>query len=151
MHGFAVLALDNLVIAACAALAYRQGGRAERLGVIWLGGNMVLSAAAYLSNVASPTAHLVEDGLFALGLLPLAVIYVSYWIGMATLIATALFALEAAYLIDDRASDRTYVWINNCLWLALALVLLISGLTNLIRNRRARIGALGANCAAELG
>lgn len=151
MHGFAIFVVDNLVLAACAALAYRQGGRAERLGVIWLGGNMVFGVAAYLSNFDSPTAHLVEDGLFALGLLPLAVIYVSYWVGMATLIATALFALEAAYLIDDRAWDHTYGWINNCLWVALALVLLVSGLTNLVRNRRARIGALGANGAAELG
>jgi hypothetical protein len=151
MHGFAVLAADNLVTSACAALAYSQGGRAERLGVIWLSGNLVLGAVANILNLDSPTAHLVEDGLFALGLLPLAVIYVSYWVGMATVIATALFGLEAVYLIDDRPSDPAYAWINNCLWLALALVLLVSGLTNLVRNRRARIGALGANCAAELG
>ncbi|CAN7451129.1 hypothetical protein LJR219_002943 [Phenylobacterium sp. LjRoot219] len=133
----ALMAVEYALMWACAALAYKQGGRGEQLGALWFSLNMAVSAAAYMSGLASPVVQLVEDGIFAIGLLPLAMIFVSHWIGLITFIAAALFSLEALYLLNDRPIDITYVWINNGLWLAVPLVFLCCGVTNYLRNRRA--------------
>ena len=133
--------IQNVLIAGCAIFAYRQGGRAERLGAVWFGVNMIVGVTLGLSGWASPVVQLVEDGIFALGLLPLTMIYVSYWMGLLTLIAAALFSLEAAYLLNDRPVDNLYIWVNNLLWLAAPLVLLSCGITNWRHNRKAALAA----------
>jgi hypothetical protein len=136
MHGYLFAAADYLIIGSSAVFAFRQGDTAERRGILWLALNMLASIVASGFGLESPTAHLVEDGLFALGLLPLAVIYVSYVVGVLTLIATGLFTLEAFYLINERPSDSLYAWINNGLWLSVPLVFLASGCMNMSRRRR---------------
>lgn len=133
---YAIMAIEYAAMLACAAFAYRQGGRAEQIGAVWFSANMIISAAAYVSGFASPVVQLVEDGVFALGLLPLAMIYVSYWMGLLTFIAAALFSLEALYLLNDWQIDTTYIWVNNILWLSAPLVFLVCGFTNVRRNRR---------------
>lgn len=132
-----ILAIEYALVAACAGFAYSQGGRAERMGAIWFGANMAVSATAYIAGLASPVVQLVEDGIFALGLLPLAMIYVSYWMGLLTFVAAALFTLEAFYLLNDRPIDTLYLWVNNILWLSAPLILLVCGVANLRRKRRA--------------
>ena len=131
-----LLLVEYALMGVCAAFAYTQGGRAERRGAVWFGANMAVNAVASFSGFVSPVIQLVEDGIFALGLLPLAMIYVSYWMGLLTFIAAALFSLEALYLLNDWHIDTTYIWINNILWLSAPLVFLVCGFTNLRRNRR---------------
>lgn len=147
----ALLAAEYALMGACAVLAYRQGGRGEQLGALWFGVNMVIAAAAYSAGLDSPFAHLVEDGIFAIGLLPLAMIFVSYWIGVVTFIAAALFSLEAFYLLNDRPADITYVWINNTLWLSVPLVFLCCGVSSLLSNRRAARAEAQLQAAAAAG
>jgi len=122
---------------ACAGLAYSQGSRADRIGALWFSANMAFTAIAYVAGFSSPVVQLVEDGVFALGLLPLAMIYVSYWMGLLTLVAAALFSLEAFYLLNDRPMDNLYSWINNTLWLMAPIIFLVCGLANLGKKRRA--------------
>jgi hypothetical protein len=136
MKAFAVFAIEYLLAFGCAAFAFRQGDRPERLGAILLVIDLIGGATINLLRLDSPTLYLIEDGVFAVGLLPLAVIYVSYWIGAATLLAAALFSLEALYLVNDWTLDNTYMRINNGLWLALPLTFLISGICNWLRRRR---------------
>lgn len=133
-----LLAVEFLASVGCAAFAYRHGGSAERLGAVWFALNTTLGVSGSVVGLNSPLVHLIEDGVFALGLLPLAMIFVSYWIGLVTLIAAALFGLEAIYLLDDRPTDLTYMWINNCLWLLPPLIFLASGVAKLLSKRRLR-------------
>jgi hypothetical protein len=97
---------------------------------------MAVGAVLGFTGYDAPVVHLVEDGVFAVGLLPLAMIFVSYWIGLVTLIAAALFSLEAIYLLNDWPTDLTYAWVNNTLWLSVPLVFLSAGGANLLRKRR---------------
>lgn len=137
MLSYALVAAEYVLMAACAAFAFNQGGRAERLGAAWFAINMAVSAIANVLGHDEPVVHLVEDGIFAVGLLPLAMIFVSYWIGLVTLIAAALFSLEALYLLNDWPTDNTYAWLNNCLWLSVPLVFLSAGSSSFLKNRRA--------------
>lgn len=137
MQAYALIAFEYVIMAACAAFAYRRGGRGEQLGAIWFAANMAVSICGTLLGFDSPLSHLIQDGTFAVGLLPLAMIFVSYWIGLVTLIAAALFSLEALYLLNEWPTDVSYAWVNNCLWLSVPLVFLISGVSNLLRDRRA--------------
>lgn len=144
----ALLAAEYALMGGSAVLAYKQGDRAEQLGAIWFGLNMAVSATAIAFGVVSPLVQLIEDGIFALGLLPLAMIFVSYWIGLVTFVAAALFALEAFYLLNDWPLDITYIWINNGLWLSVPLIFLCCGATNYLRNRRAARAELRLRTAA---
>lgn len=138
MQNYSLLATQYVVIGACAGFAYVQGDTGARLGAAWFALNMAVSAAVNFLGLDSTLAHLVEDGVFALGLLPLAMIFVSYWIGLVTLSAAALFSLEAVYLLNDRPVDNVYAWINNTLWYLIPIIFLASGFANLLRNRSAR-------------
>lgn len=150
MKAIILFAIEYVLAFGCAVFAFRQGARAERLGAIWLAIDLIGGAVINLLRIDSPTLHLLEDGVFAVGLLPLAIIYVSYWVGAATLLAAALFSLEALYLVNDWAVDDTYMMVNNGLWLALPLTFLISGVSNYLRRKRAehrRDGGVPASAA----
>lgn len=136
MHPHVIPLTLNVVILGVALFAYREGGLAERLGAVWLGCNTVIGATLLLLNLDSPLSHLVADGVFATGLLPLAVIFASYWIGLVTLAAAALFSLEALYLIYEWPMDQTFAQINNVLVLSVPLVMLCSGVVNRFRRKR---------------
>lgn len=136
MQTYPLVAAEYVVMGACAAFAYKQGDRAERLGALWFVLNMAVSAIANILEYDAPVVHLVEDGVFAVGLLPMAMIFVSYWIGLVTLIAAALFSLEAIYLLNDWPTDLSYAWVNNTLWLSVPLVFLSAGGANFLQKRR---------------
>ncbi|CAN7415215.1 hypothetical protein LJR225_002660 [Phenylobacterium sp. LjRoot225] len=139
MHPYVIPLSENLLILGCALFAYREGGIAERIGSVWLACNTIVGSLLLVLRVDSLTTHLVADGVFATGLLPLAVIFASYWVGLVTLAASALFALEAVYLINDWPIDRLFANVNNGLAIAIPLVILCSGLAN--RRRRRRLAA----------
>lgn len=150
MQTYPLVAAEYLMTVACAAFAYRQGGRAEQLGAAWFALNMVVGLVINIFGNDAPVFHLVEDGIFAVGLLPLAMIFVSYWIGLVTLIAAALFSLEAFYLLNDMPTDLAYAWVNNTLWFSLPLVFLSAGSANLLRRRReARLQRQGADSTTD--
>lgn len=151
MCSIAAAATYYFIMCASAAFAYNEGGRGDRLGAIWYGVNIVVGAGFNLVGLASPTAHLTSDGIFAIGLLPLAVIYASYWVGAVTLIAAALFSLEALYLINEWPIDAAYAAANNALCIAIPLVLLVSGVSNRWRRRRARAVLTPPAFGATLG
>lgn len=151
MQNYAIVAAEYVVVAACAAFAYTQGDRGERLGASWFALNLVVGIVINFFGNDAPVAHLVEDGIFAVGLLPLAMIFVSYWIGLVTLIAAALFSLEALYLLNDWPNDKAYAWVNNCLWLAVPLVFFGAGLSKFLKNRRAAREELEAPELAAAG
>jgi hypothetical protein len=136
MHPHIIPLTLNVVILGVALFAYREGALAERLGGVWLGCNTVVGAALLLLDLDSPLSHLIADGVFATGLLPLAVIFASYWIGLVTLAAAALFSLEAIYLIYELPMDQTFAQINNVLVLSVPLVMLCSGVVNRWRRKR---------------
>lgn len=136
MQTYPLVAAEYLIMGACAAFAYKQGDRGERLGAAWFAANMAVGAVLGFTGYDEPVVHLVEDGVFAVGLLPMAMIFVSYWIGLVTLIAAALFSLEALYLLNDWPTDLTYAWVNNCLWLSVPLVFLSAGGAKYFKKRR---------------
>jgi len=74
MQTYPLVAAEYMVMAACAAFAFKQGDRAERLGAAWFATNMVVSAVFNFAGLDTPVVHLVEDGIFAVGLLPMAMI-----------------------------------------------------------------------------
>jgi hypothetical protein len=152
MHTYALVISEYLVMCASAAFAYRQGGVPEKLGALLFGSNIVIGAAVGFSGTSSPIVQLIADGVFALGLLPLAMIFVSCWIGVVTFIAAALFALEALYLLNNWPIDKAYLWINNSLWLLVPLVFLISGFSNLVNKRRmVRVSGQPSSVASAIG
>jgi hypothetical protein len=138
MHSIVSVAVFYVMALGSAAFAYVHGERGDRVGALWYSVNVIVSGIFNLVGLSSPTAHLISDGIFATGLLPLAVIYASYWVGALTLIGAGLFALEAVYLIDERAIDLAYATANNALCIAVPIVLMISGGCNLWRSWRAR-------------
>lgn len=153
MHPYVIPLALNLICLGCALFAYREGGLAERLGAIWLGCNTIVGATLLVLHLDSPLSHLIADGVFATGLLPLAVIFASYWVGLVTLAAAALFSLEAIYLIYEWPMDQTFAQINNVLVLSVPLVMLCSGVVNRWRRKRReraerRAGVTAAAAAA---
>jgi hypothetical protein len=151
MHPYVIPLTLYLVFLMCALFAYREGELAERLGAVWLGCNSAVGAILLVLGQDTALAHLIADGVFAIGLLPLAMIFVSYWIGLVTFVAAALFTLEAMYLLNDRPVDLTYAWINNILWIAVPLIFLSCGLTNYLKRRRAARSAPALAASAALG
>lgn len=136
MQGYFLFSLENAFALMCAIFAFSQGDRGERLGAIWLALDLAGGTIINFLRIDSPALHLLEDGIFAVGLLPLAVIYVSYWIGAVTLLAAGLFALEALYLINDWPADGGYMLTNNLLWIAVPLTFLVSGFCHYVRRKR---------------
>ena len=108
---------------AAVGFACAQGDLPERLGGIWLLLNAGIHwlVQTFLNDAAS--LHVIIDGVYATGLLPLAAFYVSWWIGAQTFIAAAGFSLEAYYLLNDMPIDYPFIAISN--------VLFICGLLNL--------------------
>jgi hypothetical protein len=141
MHAIVFVTVYYLVPFVAAAFAFQQGERGDRLGAVWFCANILFGGLFELLGLSSPTMHLVTDGIFATGLLPLAIIYASYWVGALCLIASALFTLEAVYLIDERAIDHAYAIANNALLLSTPAVLMISGGWHVFQRWQKRRGA----------
>jgi hypothetical protein len=136
MYSTVVVAVYYLITFGSAAFAFQQGERGDRLGAVWFAANVMFGGLFELFGLSSPTMHLVTDGVFATGLLPLAIIYASYWVGALCLIAAALFALEAVYLINEQVVDHTYAVANNALILSMPMVLYVSGGWNVFQRWR---------------
>lgn len=130
-----IAVFEYLFLLAVSGFAFKMGGRAERQGASWLLLNVGLHAVLTLGGVGSPTPHLIADGVYATGLIPLAFLHVSWWIGVMALIECASFILQAVYLVTDQTIDLTFAQINNALFLAAVLTLLISAVASMLQRR----------------
>ena len=138
MLRYCIFAGQVLLLLSCAGFSFAMGGVAERRGVIWWCLNYLIGTALVLAGWKSPTGSLILDGIYATGLLPLAMIYVGWSVGALTLLAAAAFSLEAFYLIQDLPVDGFYSLWNNIIAAGTGVVFLASGLSNWICCRRLR-------------
>jgi hypothetical protein len=128
-------------------LALWKGEAAER----WGAGLFLLSTA--LESLAQtfkipdfPMIELVGDGLTAIGLLVLLMIYGRLWLGAAMLFQAAQFTLHSFYLVTEREHDAFHVVVNNVNFMGLVLSIAVGAAMSIYRRSRARRAA--ANSAA---
>jgi hypothetical protein len=132
------------IVATPCGFVIRFGDRVMRLAAIWMLANIVAHSAASLAWDGSPTFHLVDDGIYATGLLPLAFFSVSPWIGALALLACGSFILQSVYLLADRPTDLMFMVVNNVITLTALLVLTVGGAGPLVRRVRERARARAA-------
>lgn len=114
----------------------KDGDRAERIGVLWQLLNAAIQLVNELSGLKSTTVHLIADGVFAIGLLPAAVYYVSWWIGVQTLLSAVGFGLQAFYLLFDRPADHAFSNFSNVIFALMLLNLNIAAAASAWSRRR---------------
>lgn len=118
------------------AFALWKGGRSERIGAVWLFSLAVAGLANELSGARSPILDFVADGVYATGLLPGAIYFVSWWIGVQTVLAGIGFMLEAAYLMLDRPVDATFTHLGNVIFAASVINLFVASAASAWSRRR---------------
>ena len=118
--------------------AVKCGDRVIRMAALWFAASVFLHAALSFGGVSSPTLHLVNDGIYATGLLPLAFFSVSPWIGALALLACGSFVLQSLYLLNDRPTDWTFTYVNDAIMVAYLLTFLAGTTASVISRRRAR-------------
>ena len=104
-----------------------KGGVPERVG-----GGVVLAtlllpilATPFLPVAMQPIAELVIDGMAALALLAVVLIYGSLWLGGAMLLYAAQFSLYAYYFVAERPNDRFHAVVNNGDFMGITFCLII--------------------------
>ena len=126
----------NLAVFAICGLAVRFGGPAERIGGCWVAANVIVQIVLTGGYMRSPTLQLLVDGIYATGLIPLAVIYVSWFIGIMAFVVCAAFTQEAVYLLADIPFSGTSTIVNNLVCLTSTLALLASTVASWMHRRR---------------
>ncbi|HEX5262761.1 MAG TPA: hypothetical protein VFW13_04505, partial [Phenylobacterium sp.] len=86
---------------------------------------LTILATTFLPVGIQPIAELVIDGLAALALLAVVLIYGSLWLGGAMLIYAAQFTLYAYYFVTERPNDRFHAIVNNADFVGITLCLVI--------------------------
>lgn len=121
-----VIALTVLTLGIC-VFALWKGGQAERIGAGLILANALASSIGDLlfpnSNLA--VVWLVGDGLTALGLLIVAVVYASFWLGGVMILYAILFTLHSFYFVTDREVDLFHARVNNADFLGISVCLAI--------------------------
>jgi hypothetical protein len=119
-----------------------KGGVPERVG-----GGVVLAtllitilATTFLPVPAQPIAELVIDGMAALALLAVVLIYGSLWLGGAMLLYAAQFSLYAYYFVAEKPNDRFHAIVNNGDFMGITFFLIVG--TAVAWRRRARMAAV---------
>jgi hypothetical protein len=104
-----------------------KGGPPERIGGAVVLATLLLTilATTFLPVGIQPIAELVIDGLAALALLAVVLIYGSLWLGGAMLIYAAQFTLYAYYFVTERPNDRFHAIVNNADFVGITFCLVI--------------------------
>ena len=104
-----------------------KGGPPERVGggVVLATLLLTILAATFLPVGGQPIAELVIDGLAALALLAVVLIYGSLWLGGAMLLYAAQFTLYAYYFVAERPNDRFHAVVNNADFMGITLCLIV--------------------------
>ncbi|MFY8142426.1 MAG: hypothetical protein ACOVMT_00905 [Caulobacter sp.] len=128
--------INWLLVAAACIGAWRWGERPERGGALLTVAIFAGFALASLmpDKEAVRGIYLVLDGLFALGLLLLALRHATRWLGIAVLLQGVQFSLHAYYLVADKNYDNFYILVNNLVTFGV----LTSLLAGIFRGRLAR-------------
>lgn len=121
-----ILALFGFSLASC-LFAFWRGGPAERIGAGVILANLLLTLGSSMAAPAGlqPLIQLGLDGLTALVLAGLALLYASLWIGVVMILYAAQFALHGYYLVAQKAVDSTHVIVNNGDFLLVSLSLAV--------------------------
>ncbi len=130
--------LEHVLIFGVCFFAWRFGALPEKIAGAWLAGNVTAFAIAIALGRQSPMISLVFDGIFSIGLLPLAMFFVSWSVGVMCLIQTGSFAVQAFYLLNDKPADAAFSALTTTAVNGLVVALFISTLLSL-RSR----GSLG--------
>lgn len=132
------LIINGLALAVC-AVALWKGETPER----GAGGLLLLSMAfnilpsIFLPAGYFPLVELIGDGLTALGLLALTMMYGRLWLGAALLFQAAQFTLHSFYLVTERTNDLFHAVVNNVNFLGIMLSMAL-GTAFAVRRRLAR-------------
>jgi hypothetical protein len=104
----------SLVVAGC-LFSLWKGGPPERLGgaIVLTNTILVFMLDRFLPREALPVGELVIDGLTAVGLLGVVLVYGSLWLGGAMLLYAVQFSLHAFYFVTERTPDRLHAILNN--------------------------------------
>jgi hypothetical protein len=122
-------------LAAC-LLALFKGGAAERLGAAIIFANLVLAMAG--EQFFPKSILLWLDALTAIGMLAIAILYASPWLGGVMLLYAVQFALHAYYFVAERPRDPFHVMVNNIDFLGILTCLAIGTLVSWRRRARAK-------------
>ncbi len=121
-----VILLTVLTLGIC-LFALAKGGTAERIGAGLILANALLSnIGGFLFPDAIPAVvWLVGDGLTALGLLIVTVVYASFWLGGVMILYAILFTLHSFYFVTNRPVDLFHARVNNIDFLGISVLLAI--------------------------
>jgi hypothetical protein len=102
---------------------------------------MLINLIAFAIVIAvvrqSPLVSLISDGIFSIGLLPLAIFFASWSIGVMCLVQSSSFAMQAWYLVTDRPADMQFITMTSVFCWGVSVALLVSTVTTLGLRRRA--------------
>ena len=130
--------VQGLLLFSLAACGYGlvKGGRAERIAALIILINFAIGAVGNpMLGGAGLVFRLVNDAVAAFGLMALAVIYGSLWLGIAMLLYGGQFTLHAYYFVAGRSvSDHFHAVVNNALFFAISTSL-VAGTTLAWRRR----------------
>jgi hypothetical protein len=120
-------------------LSLWKGGAPERIGGAVVLATLLLTilAMTFLPPGGQPIAELVIDGLAALSLLGVVLLYGSLWLGGAMLLYAAQFSLYAYYFVTERPNDRFHAIVNNLDFSGITWCLIIGTLVAWRRRARA--------------
>jgi hypothetical protein len=127
-----------LVLAGC-LFSLWQGGRSERLGgAVVLANTLLVAVIGFLMPHSSQAVpELVVDGLTAMGLLAVVLVYGSLWLGGAMLLYAMQFTLHAFYFVTERAPDNLHALLNNLDFGGIILCLVVGTAIGWRRRSRA--------------
>jgi hypothetical protein len=116
----------SLLVLVCLA-AWVKGGASERLAAVLVFSAMFANLAihALAPKALQSFLFLGLDGVIALGLLLLALRYMSFWLGGAVMLQAVQFSLHAYYLVTEMRHDRNYAVVNNLVTYGLLLLILL--------------------------
>lgn len=143
-----VIALTLLTLGIC-LFALWKGGQAERFGAGLILTNALLSTVGDLLFPHADLAilWLIADGLTAVGLLVVAVVYASFWLGGVMLLYAILFTLHSFYFVTGREVDLFHARVNNADFLGISVCLAIGTIIAWRRRVVARKAAAKAQAA----
>ena len=90
----------------------------------------------FLGSETGEVIRLSLDGVWAVGLLLLAVRYASVWLGVALMLQAVQFSLHSYYLLNELPRDSLHAWINNIDNYGICLCL-VAGSVAALRRRKA--------------
>jgi len=131
--------LTSIFCVAGLVFAAWKGSAAERIAAGIVTANLILGVISYwLLPDFVGTIRFFNDGLAAVALLGVTIVYGALWMGGVMLFYAAQFSLHAYYFVTDRAdADRLHAIINNVDFSGIVWCLIIG--TAVAWRRRAKL------------